>query len=161
MLLNTPNMGTIIIYTPILSIHHRSFIIREIKKILYAEDDEDIRIIVKIVLESKNTSLSLDFANNGPELLAKLRYTTPDLILLDVIMPQMDGPTVLKELRKNPKLKDIPVIFLTSKVQPHEIGELEALDVLGIIQKPFDTMNLYSTIKEMWDKHFNAIEQTN
>ena len=78
MLLNTPNMGTIIIYTPILSIHHRSFIIREIKKILYAEDDEDIRIIVKIVLESKNTSLSLDFANNGPELLAKLRYTTPD-----------------------------------------------------------------------------------
>ena len=112
------------------------------------------------MLESKNTSLSLDFANNGPELLAKLRYTIPDLILLDVMMPQMDGPTVLKELRKNPKLKDIPVIFLTSKVQPHEIEELEALDVLGVIPKPFDTMNLYNTIKEMWDKHFNVIEQT-
>lgn len=151
-------MGTIIIYTPILSIHHRSFIIREIKKILYAEDDEDIRIIVKIVLESKNTSLSLDFANNGPELLAKLRYTIPDLILLDVMMSQMDGPAVLKELRKNPALKDIPVIFLTSKVQPHEIKELEALDVLGVIPKPFDTMNLYNTIKKMWDKHFAMLE---
>ena len=154
MLLNTPNMGTIIIYTPILSIHHRSHVIRAIKKILYAEDDEDIRIIVKIVLESQNSNIRLDFAKNGPELLAKLRYTIPDLILLDVMMSQMDGPAVLKEIRKNPALKDIPVIFLTSKVQPHEIKELEALDVLGVIPKPFDTMNLYNTIKKMWDKHF-------
>lgn len=107
------------------------------------------------MLESKNTSLRLDFANNGPELLAKLRYTIPDLILLDVMMPQMDGPAVLKEIRKNPELRDIPVIFLTSKVQPHEIKELEELDVLGVIPKPFDTMNLYNIIKEMWDKHYS------
>lgn len=159
MLLNTPNLGIILIYPNfIISIHHRSQIIRAIKKILYAEDDEDIRIIVKIVLESQNTSIRLDFANNGSELLAKLRYTIPDLILLDVMMPQMDGPAVLKELRKNPALKDIPVIFLTSKVQPQEIEELEALDVLGVIPKPFDTMNLYKTIKEMWDKHFAMLE---
>lgn len=159
MLLNTTNMGIIIIYPNfIISIHHRSPIIREIKKILYAEDDEDIRIIVKIILESKNINLRVDFANNGPELLVKLRSTIPDLILLDVVMPQMDGPTVLKELRKNPNLKDIPVIFLTSKVQPQEIKELEALNVLGVITKPFDTMNLYDTIKEMWDKHFAVIK---
>lgn len=153
-------MGTIIIYPRIyfISIHNRSNIIREIKNIIYTEDDEDIRIIVKIVLESQDSNIRLDFANNGQELLAKLRCSNPDLILLDVMMPIMDGPTVLKELRKNPKYKDIPVIFLTSKAQPAEIKELESLDVLGVIAKPFDTMNLYNTIKEIWNKHFILVE---
>lgn len=105
------------------------------------------------MLESKNSSLRLDFANNGQELLASLRYAIPDLILLDVVMPVMDGPTVLKEIRKNPKFKDIPVIFLTSKAQAFEIEELSKMDVLGVIPKPFDTMKLYSIIENLWNKH--------
>lgn len=106
------------------------------------------------MLEAKNSSLRLDFANNGQELLASLRYAIPDLILLDVVMPVMDGPTVLKEIRKNPKFKDIPVIFLTSKAQAIEVEELSKMDVLGVIPKPFDTMKLYSIIENLWNKHY-------
>lgn len=108
------------------------------------------------MLESKNSNLRLDFANNGKELLARLKCSIPDLILLDVMMPVMDGPEVLKEIRKNPEYKDIPVIFLTSKAQPSEIQELEKMDVLGVIPKPFDTMQLYSIIIDMWNKHLET-----
>ena len=109
------------------------------------------------MLESKNSNINLDFANNGKELLAKMKYAIPDLILLDVMMPVMDGPSVLKEIRKNPEFKNIPVIFLTSKAQPSEIEELENMDVLGVIPKPFNTMQLYETIENLLDKYYTVM----
>jgi two-component system OmpR family response regulator len=74
------------------------------------------------------------------------------LLLLDVMMPGMDGPSALLELRKRPQLKDIPAIFMTAKIQSIEIQEYKAIGVAGIIEKPFDPMTLAERIQEYWNK---------
>ena len=122
----------------------------DLKKILYAEDEPDIRTIVEIAVQA-TSPCEIRFAENGKEVLDIVGEYTPDLILLDVMMPEMDGPTTLKELRKNPQTKNIPVIFITAKAQVHELEVYKSYEILGIISKPFDPMQLYSNICLFWD----------
>jgi CheY-like chemotaxis protein len=78
----------------------------------------------------------------------------PDLILLNVMMPDMDGPSTLAALRQRPQTAHIPVIFMTAKVQAHEIGRYKELGALAVIAKPFDPMQLPTTVSTIWNQHY-------
>ena len=90
-------------------------------------------------------------ASSGREALLAADSSTPDLILLDVMMPGMDGPTTLEHLRTRPELADTPVIFITAKVQANEIEYFKSLGAVDVIAKPFDPVTLASQVQAIWD----------
>jgi len=126
---------------------------KPLSKIAYAEDEEDIRSVVQIALEDVG-GFTVKYFSSGAELLAMDKEFKPDLILLDVMMPEMDGPTTLKELRKKDEFTNIPAIFMTAKIQPGEMEEYKKMGVLGVIAKPFDPMKLADDIKKIWNKYY-------
>lgn len=121
-------------------------------KILYVEDEPDIRTIAKIALETIG-KFEVRMCSAGKEALAVVEEYAPDCILLDVMMPGMDGPTVLKALRQIPACAHIPVIFMTAKVQSSEVAQYQALGALGVIPKPFDPMKLAQTVRQLLEVH--------
>ena len=124
---------------------------KELKTILYAEDDEDIRTITTMALEAVG-GFVLFSCSSGKEALEKAPRAAADLILLDVMMPGMDGPETLKGLRKLPETSDVPVIFMTAKVQTSEIQQYKDLGAVDVIAKPFDPMTLSEQIKAIWSR---------
>lgn len=120
-----------------------------LNKILLAEDEPDIRAVAEIALESVG-GFTLCLCEDGRAALAALDEFAPDLVMLDVMMPNMDGPTTLAELRKLPQGKDVPVIFMTAKVQQAEIEGYKRLGAIGVIPKPFDPMTLADKVRELW-----------
>jgi two-component system OmpR family response regulator len=118
-------------------------------RILIIEDEPDIQAIAKMALEMVG-GFTVQVTNSGNEALELLATDQPDLILLDVMMPGLDGPGTLKALRQRPSCASIPVIFMTAKAQPHEIAYLKQLGALDVIVKPFDPMTLSSTIRSIW-----------
>lgn len=116
-------------------------------RILYVEDEADIRQVAIFALEE---DYILEPCASGQEAVDKAAAFKPDLVLLDVMMPVMDGPTTLKKLRDLPEMREVPVIFLTAKVQPREIEELKAMGAVDVIAKPFDPMGLGEQIREIW-----------
>lgn len=124
-----------------------------LRQILYAEDEEDIRSITQIALEDIG-GFTVKYCTTGQEVLDALHSFTPDLFLLDVMMPVKDGPTVLKEIRQMPQFSSIPTIFMTAKIQPQEISIYKKMGVIDIITKPFDPMLLSEKIKQAWEKHY-------
>lgn len=120
-----------------------------LKKILYVEDEPDIRTIAAMALESLG-GFELACCSSGQEALDKAPEFEPDLILLDVMMPGMNGPSTLQALRALPGLASTPVIFMTAKVQPQELAEYRALGALDVIHKPFDPMLLAEHVREIW-----------
>ncbi len=123
-----------------------------LKKILYVEDEPDIQAVARLALEAVG-GYTIDIASSGEEALGKAAGFQPDLILLDVMMPKMDGPTTLQALRGMPDFIQTPVIFMTAKVQPHEVAQYKALGAIGVIAKPFDPMKLSAEVGELWSKH--------
>ncbi|MCG6970503.1 MAG: response regulator [Gammaproteobacteria bacterium] len=117
--------------------------------ILYVEDEDDIRAVAQIALDGEGFEL-LPCAS-GQEALDRASDTAPDVILLDVMMPGMDGPTTLSQLRKIPHLANTPAIFMTAKVQPAEIAQLKSLGALDVIAKPFDPMGLADQLRAILD----------
>ena len=115
-------------------------------KLLYVEDEADIREIAEFALEDEG--FDIVFCASGEEAVEKAVDFQPEVILLDVMMPGMDGPTTLKNLRTIPGLETIPIIFLTAKVQPNEIKYFIALGAIDVIPKPFDPMTLADKIRE-------------
>lgn len=124
----------------------------ELQRILYAEDDADIQAIAVMVLETIN-GFTLEVCSSGTEALRKAVEFNPDLILLDVMMPGMDGPETLKNLRQFPTLAATPVVFMTAKVQPQEVQGYLDLGAAGVIAKPFDPMTLADQLRAIWDDH--------
>ena len=114
-------------------------------KLLYIEDEADIREIAAFALEDEG--FDIIFCESGEQALEKAASFQPDLILLDVMMPGMDGPTTLQNLRKLPEIESTPVIFLTAKVQPNEVQSFLNLGAIDVIPKPFDPMSLPSQIR--------------
>ena len=125
---------------------------QELKRIFYVEDEPDIMAVALLVLQDVG-GFELETASCGPSALTKIEAFKPDLIVLDVMMPGMDGPTTLLEIRKLNSLQDTPVFFMTAKVQPKEIEYYKALGVVDVIPKPFDPMALSDQIKAIWRKH--------
>lgn len=125
---------------------------KELKKILYAEDEQDVQTIVEMIIQSMS-DYEIKICDNGRLLLECVEDYNPDLILLDVMMPEMDGPTAFEKLQENPKTKNIPVIFMTAKAQIHEVKIFKETGVIGVITKPFDPVLLCSKIKEIWEEN--------
>ena len=122
---------------------------KKLEKILLAEDEEDIRTIAQIALEDIG-QLQAEFCASGQEVLNKVDSFRPDLIILDVMMPGMDGVATFHALQKKPEFAKIPVIFMTAKVQSTEILSYKEMGALEVIAKPFDPMTLADQIQSIW-----------
>ena len=123
----------------------------QLKKILYVEDEADIRTIAKMSLEAVG-GFQVTACASGSDALAVAASTGADLILLDVMMPGMDGPATLRALRSIAATATTPVIFMTAKVQASEIAQYKALGALEVISKPFDPMTLSADIGGIWSR---------
>ncbi|MEI5674081.1 MULTISPECIES: response regulator [unclassified Nocardioides] len=119
-----------------------------VPRVLVVDDDDSIREITQIALEVVGGWEVLS-ANGGAPALALAREHHPDAVLLDVMMPEMDGPTTFAHLRADAATSDIPVILLTAKVQVGDRQAWSDIDVVGVIAKPFDPMTLHSQVAEM------------
>jgi CheY-like chemotaxis protein len=119
-----------------------------IANVLLVDDDPDIRSIGRLSLESVGGWTVLQAAS-GAEALDIARRSPPDVILLDVMMPGMDGPATLAALRADPDTARIPVIFITARLQPNDLGHYMSLGVAGVIPKPFDPMRLAGEVRAM------------
>jgi len=113
--------------------------------ILIIDDEDDIREVAALSLESV-ADWQVFTANSGTQGLARAIQHQPDAILLDVMMPGMDGPSTFRELRKNPATARIPVILLTAKVQSSDQRRFADLGVEAILFKPFDPLTLSNQI---------------
>jgi CheY-like chemotaxis protein len=114
-------------------------------RVLIIDDEDDIREVAALSLESV-AGWEVFVADSGPQGLARALEYQPDAILLDVMMPGMDGPTTFRELRKNPATAKIPVLLLTAKVQSSDQRRFADLGVDGVLFKPFDPLLLHCQI---------------
>jgi CheY-like chemotaxis protein len=121
-------------------------------RILIIDDEDDIREVAGLSLETV-ADWEVILANSGPQGIARAIEQQPDAILLDVMMPGMDGPTTFRELRKNPATAHIPVLLLTAKVQSTDQRRFADLGVEAVLFKPFDPLTLSTQIAEVlgWD----------
>ncbi|MEL6402301.1 MAG: response regulator [Leptolyngbyaceae cyanobacterium] len=115
------------------------------KQILIIDDEADIREATQICLEITGQWEVLK-ASNGPEGIAIAKTATPDAILLDIMMPEMDGLAILQKLQENSETRKIPVIILTAKAQSSEQRQFSQLNVSSVIAKPYDPMTLSDQI---------------
>jgi CheY-like chemotaxis protein len=120
-----------------------------LQHILFVEDDPDIRLLASLALSDVG-GFTLNEAENGKQALAYLSNHRPDLVLMDIMMPEMDGLTALANMKQDANLQDIPVIFMTARVQPDEIKNYITAGALGVIIKPFDPMTLTDEVNALW-----------
>lgn len=116
-------------------------------RILIIDDEDDIREVAALSLESV-AGWEVIVAGSGPQGVARAIEYQPDAILLDVMMPGMDGPTAFRELRKHPATAKIPVLLLTAKVQSSDQRRFAELGVDGVLLKPFDPLTLHTQIAD-------------
>ncbi len=123
-----------------------------LERILYIDDDKEIQPLVKIGLKKFDTLVSVKYYTSAKSALNTIYKFKPDLILMDVMMPEMDGPTALKKLQKYKTFKSIPVIFITAKDSDDEKESLMDLGAAGIINKPFNVKTLANKILDIWSE---------
>ncbi len=120
-----------------------------LREILFVEDDPDIRMVARMALEALG-GLRVRSCASGAEALAALDSSHPDAVLLDVMMPDLDGPATLALLRQHPAGRDLPVIFMTAKAQAHEVRHYRSLGAVGVITKPCDPLTLAEQVRALW-----------
>ena len=123
----------------------------KLNKILYVEDQQDIQMIAEYALTTI-ANYTVKTCSSGDEALAEIEAFSPDLLLLDVMMPGLDGPETLQEIRKLSAYKNTPAIYMTAKILPNEIDDLMSQGAIAIISKPFDPVTLGDEIQVLWDK---------
>lgn len=123
-----------------------------LQRILYVEDEPDIQAVAKLALEMVG-GFTVKIYSSGEAALREVVDFAPDMILLDVMMPGMDGPSTLKALRELPSLASVPVAFMTAKVHPAEVTHFKSLGARAVIAKPFDPMQLASQVRAIWEGH--------
>jgi CheY-like chemotaxis protein len=116
---------------------------------LYVDDEPDIREVVELSL-GLMPGLAIKTCASGEEALRSLSQFRPDVVLLDVMMPGLDGPATLLRMRADPVGKLIPVVFMTAKALPQEVDRFMSLGAAGVISKPFDPMQLAKQVQEIW-----------
>jgi CheY-like chemotaxis protein len=117
-------------------------------KVLLCDDEPDIRRIAEITL-TRVGKLAVTLASSGAQAIDLAGRERPDVILLDVMMPDLDGPSTFERLRADPATAAIPVIFMTAKAQKHEVAAFRALGAAGVIPKPFDPMALPAEVRRI------------
>ena len=120
-----------------------------LSRVLYVEDEPDIQAVARVALEAVG-GLTVKICSSGEEALREVKAFAPDLILLDVMMPGMDGPSTLEALRELPDMDRIPVAFMTAKVQPEEVAHYKSLGALDVVAKPFNPMTLATQVRKIW-----------
>jgi CheY-like chemotaxis protein len=121
----------------------------QLRSIAYVDDEPDLREVVQLAL-SLTTGATVQCYASGAEALLQLPALRPDLVLLDVMMPEMDGTEVIQQMRKDRVLETIPVIFMTAKALPDEVARFRALGALGVIAKPFNPTRLGEEVLAQW-----------
>jgi CheY-like chemotaxis protein len=121
-----------------------------LNKILYVEDEPDIRTIATMSLQMVG-KFQVHACSSGAQALEAIGDFGPDLLLLDVMMPDMDGPETLARLREHPAGAAVPAVFMTAKVQAGEIDAFRSLGVVDVIPKPFDPMKLADQLRAIWE----------
>lgn len=124
-----------------------------LQTILFVEDDPDIRLLASMALVEIG-NFTLAEAQNGVEALAYLNNPNqprPELILMDMMMPELDGIGALAQIKADNALNSIPVIFMTARVQPDEIKSYIDAGAMGVITKPFDPMTLVEQVNQLWE----------
>ncbi len=122
-----------------------------LERILMVEDEHFIRDIVVIALQTLG-GFTVRACASGEEALKEVEAFAPDLILLDVMMPGMDGPTTFSHLRQMPKLAGTPIAFMTAQTNPEEMRGYKELGASGVIAKPFDPVSLPQQVRELWTR---------
>ena len=123
----------------------------DLKRILHVEDDLSIQAVAKVALEVVGGFQVLSCCS-GQEALDQVQGFAPDFILLDVMMPGMDGPQTLERLRGLIDIGEVPVAFMTAKVQPSEVAHYRSLGARDVIVKPFDPMQLAAQVRLIWSQ---------
>jgi CheY-like chemotaxis protein len=126
-----------------------------LNRILVIEDDADIRTITALALTSLG-GFAVDACASAEEGIERAAAAPPDLILLDVMMPGMDGFDTIGALRATRRTASVPVVFLTARVQPSDVARYERLGCLAVIPKPFEPTALVERIRGLWDRHAGA-----
>ncbi len=126
-----------------------------LRTLLYIDDEPDIRQIVQMAL-GLAPGLSVHLADSGEQALSLARTLHPDLVLLDVMMPGLDGPGTLARMRAEPSLAGLPVIFMTAKAMPQGVARFRELGAAGVIGKPFDPMKLAAQVFAIWESIASA-----
>ena len=115
-------------------------------RILHVEDEPDIREVVKISL-GLDPDITVKSCESGADALSQAAAWQPDVILMDAVMPVMDGPEILASLRKDMRTAGIPVVFMTARAQVSEVERFLALGAAGVIAKPFDPLTLAKSVR--------------
>jgi CheY-like chemotaxis protein len=127
--------------------------------VLYVDDEPDIREVVEMSL-ALDPAVSVRSCASGGDALAATVDWSPDLILLDVIMPEMDGPSTLLRLRERPRTARVPVVFMTARAQTSELDRFRSLGAAGVIGKPFDPMTLAAQVRSYAPPAATRVEAT-
>lgn len=117
-------------------------------KVLLVDDEADIRMIAALSLSGVG-GMEVAQASGGSEGIRKAREDRPDVVLLDMMMPGLDGLATFRALREDPETSEIPVVFLTAKAMTSEVEQLKRLGARGVLIKPFDPMALPGLLREL------------
>jgi CheY-like chemotaxis protein len=121
-----------------------------LQRILLADDEPDILEISRIALETVG-GFEVSVCSSGRALLERLTEFEPDLVIVDVLMPDMTGPEVFEEIRRRPEFNATPVVYLTGVIQKDELESLRETGIADVILKPFDPMKLADRINRIWE----------
>ena len=124
---------------------------RPLNRICYVEDDEDIQRIVRMSLE-RIGKMTVEIVGDPTAAIDAMTAFGPDLVLLDWMMPGMDGPTVFRAMKQRPETSALPVVFITAKASQSELDEVVALGAVGAISKPFSPKDLPDQLRAIWAK---------
>lgn len=122
-----------------------------LNRILLVDDEPDMQMVARLALETVG-GFSVRVCGSAEEVLDGPLDPAPDLILMDVVMPGMDGPAAFRALRERKETSSIPVIFMTAKVRPPEVDRYREMGALGVIPKPYDPMTLADTVRKIWEE---------
>jgi CheY-like chemotaxis protein len=120
-----------------------------LKRVLLVEDDPDVRLVAALALTDLG-GLTVEVCGSAREALEVGPGFGPDMILLDVMMPDMDGVAAFHAMRAHAALHATPVVFMTARAQPHEVARYRALGSLGVVTKPFEPETLADTLRGLW-----------
>ena len=124
---------------------------RPLNRICYVEDDEDIQRIVRMSLERVG-KMTVEIVTDPLRAIDAMKAFGPDLVMLDWMMPGMDGPTLFRKMKQLPEVSALPVVFITAKATQRDMDELIALGAAGTISKPFSPKDLPEQLRAIWAK---------
>jgi CheY-like chemotaxis protein len=124
---------------------------RPLNRICYVEDDEDIQRIVRMALE-RIGKMTVSVVSDPTKAIDAILAFKPDLVMLDWMMPIIDGPTLFKQMKTRPETSALPVVFITAKAAQRDLDELTSLGAAGTISKPFSPRDLPDQLRAIWAK---------